>query len=252
MTLDNKKQKEQKSYDHSQNISLNEQFKFFKVNIQCQTLSTNFRLKLNTNIFIKINKVINISTSAQICISTKSDIFGSIELPKSVTCFPFFDNKILLVSASLNGGNVLEKFVDMLTDWNQKLGIEMDREKIWLNLIEQAKNSNFSLEISPLFYAERHDKLAYGSMGNLRHDNLNIGNMFGGLCLGLIKNLHSMMNKELVLKLKCDRIVATGGAITRNSVLKHCLETEFDYLPLVYKNSTDAAYGSAIFVRNLI
>ncbi|RNA39846.1 sedoheptulokinase isoform X1 [Brachionus plicatilis] len=189
-----------------------------------------------------MQKVINISTSAQICISINSDLLDSIELPKSVSCFPYFKNKVLLVSASLNGGNVIEKFVEMVANWNQNLGVDVEREIIWQKLIDQAEKSDSSVHVNPVLYAERHDRLTFGSIANLRYDNLSVGQIFKGVCQGLIKNLHSMMAKDLILKFKCERIVATGGALIRNSVLRSSLESEFDYLPIVYKSSTDAAY----------
>lgn len=147
---------------------------------------------------------------------------------------------------------MLEKFVDMLMDWNHGLGVEVNREKIWQKLLDQSENKNSTLQIEPLLFGERHDKLTYASLSNLRHDNLNVGNIFRGICLGLVRNLHSMMGKDLICKLNCERIVATGGALSRNSFLKTCLESEFDYLPIVYTSATDAAYGAAIYAKKLL
>lgn len=40
----------------------------------------------------------------------------------AVTYFPYFDGDYLAVAASLNGGNVLATFVDMVARWTEELG----------------------------------------------------------------------------------------------------------------------------------
>lgn len=40
----------------------------------------------------------------------------------AVTYFPYFNGDYLAVAASLNGGNVLATFVDMVSQWMEELG----------------------------------------------------------------------------------------------------------------------------------
>lgn len=40
----------------------------------------------------------------------------------AVTYFPYFNGDYLAVAASLNGGNVLATFVDMVSRWMEELG----------------------------------------------------------------------------------------------------------------------------------
>lgn len=40
----------------------------------------------------------------------------------AVTYFPYFSGDYLAVAASLNGGNVLATFVDMVARWTEELG----------------------------------------------------------------------------------------------------------------------------------
>lgn len=41
----------------------------------------------------------------------------------SISYFPYFESTYLAVAASLNGGNVLASFVEMLTSWMRELGL---------------------------------------------------------------------------------------------------------------------------------
>lgn len=68
--------------------------------------------------------VLNISTSAQLTFAMPADFQppDSPEPASSISYFPYFDNSYLAVAASLNGGNVLATFVEMLSTWMKELG----------------------------------------------------------------------------------------------------------------------------------
>lgn len=69
--------------------------------------------------------VLNISTSAQLTFAMPAD-FKPPDSPQpasSISYFPYFEDSYLAVAASLNGGNVLATFVEMLTAWMKELGV---------------------------------------------------------------------------------------------------------------------------------
>lgn len=69
--------------------------------------------------------VLNISTSAQLTYAMPAD-FKPPDSPlpaSSVSYFPYFEDAYLAVAASLNGGNVLATFVEMLAAWMKELGV---------------------------------------------------------------------------------------------------------------------------------
>ncbi|XP_074701604.1 transient receptor potential cation channel subfamily V member 1-like isoform X2 [Strix aluco] len=71
----------------------------------------------------RTDAVLNISTSAQLTVSMPPG-FQPPETPdpsSAVTYFPYFDGDYLAVAASLNGGNVLATFVDMVARWTEEL-----------------------------------------------------------------------------------------------------------------------------------
>jgi len=179
--------------------------------------------------------------------------------------FPYFHEQVLLVAASLNGGNVLEKFVQMVIDWNVEIGLLENRNdddfknRLWSRLIylgEQklaCSNEVSTLKCVPKLFAERHDKKTLASLENINVNNLDLGYVFASICEGLIQNLKEMITLELLIdKLGCKRLIVTGNAIIRNPILKHYLKKEFETLEIIYKASSDAALGAANFLIDLM
>lgn len=67
--------------------------------------------------------VINMGTSCQLAFPEFLATVPSSPDPSSpVQYFPYFNNQYLAVAASLNGGNVLSHFVNMIQNWMGYLG----------------------------------------------------------------------------------------------------------------------------------
>ncbi len=188
------------------------------------------------------------------------------KLPSSISVFPYIDDKVLLVSASLNGGNVLDNFIEMLIDWNSQLGfvqqqtcghsVEEQKNIIWRKLIEIATSFltfDSKLICRPRLFAERHDKTTFASMENIFSGNNKLGPLFVSICNGLVTNLDEMFPRKILIdELNCKRIVATGSGVLKNPILKYQLERVFKDLPIVYKESSDSAVGAAMYLKDLL
>ena len=76
------------------------------------------------NPFCHVLAVSNFSTSAQLAFASQANFKPprATGQPSSLAYFPFFDDRHLVVAASLNGGNVLDSFHKMLKSWTQTLG----------------------------------------------------------------------------------------------------------------------------------
>jgi hypothetical protein len=184
-------------------------------------------------------------------------------LPNSVSIFPYFGDRVLLVAASLNGGNVLDKLIDVVLNWNQQLGFtneieKTERDTVWTRLIELAQNipiepTQNSLECLPTIFGERHDKQTYAILKNIRHCNItSLGSVFDAICKGIILNLSTMIGIEfLKTHLKCRRVIATGSGFARNPIMKKHLENVFHDFEIDYKTTNDAAIGAAYFLKHL-
>ena len=184
-------------------------------------------------------------------------------LPKSITIFPYFDDKVLLVAASLNGGNVLDTFVESLLNWYTQLNMQSDEDKvlsfkqrkdiIFERLIMMSKcnedDSSLQLKCKPTLYGERHNTSGFGRIENLNFANIkSIENIFDSMCRGLIENLNEMFSCDLLKSLGCKKIVATGSCVLRNNVIKSSLMRVFGKcFPISFKMQNDAAYGAALF-----
>ena len=172
----------------------------------------------------------------------------------------------MLTACSLNGGNVLEKFVDTFLEWSSELDVLKDeinrddlKRKMWQRLIELGQQfSEKSLEADhkrlickATLFGERHDKTTFASFHHIYPGNISLGEIFTSLCAGIVSNLNEMFPSDLLSgDLGCRRMIATGGAILRNPILKQQLEQEFRKIPIVYKETSDANLGAAYFLRD--
>lgn len=192
--------------------------------------------------------VLNISTSAQLTILMPLGFQpGESPDPQSpVAYFPYFENKYLAVAASLNGGNVLATFVDVLSRWMAELGLEVPESALYPRIIQAAlAQASTTLAISPTVFGERHtpDKLA--SVTGIGITDLSLGHVTRALCRGVIQNLNSMLPSECLAEAGVKRILASGSALSRNEVLRQEVEMTYPF-PVVYGKAVDAAVGAAL------
>ncbi|NXA35240.1 SHPK Sedoheptulokinase, partial [Eudromia elegans] len=196
----------------------------------------------------KTDAVLNIGTSAQLTISMPLG-FQPPETPdpfSAVTYYPYFSGSYLAVAASLNGGNVLAMFVDMVTQWIAELGLEVQETTIYPKIIKAALTQNNSkLSIHPTVFGERHMPEQLASVTNISVSDVSLGHVTRALCRGIIENLHSMLPSECLTEMGVRRILGTGSALARNEVLRQEAERMFPF-PVVYGKDVDAAVGAAM------
>lgn len=202
----------------------------------------------------RTDAVLNISTSAQLTYAMPAD-FKPPEFPQpasSVSYFPYFYNSYLAVAASLNGGNVMAAFVEMLTSWMRELGAEMSDSCLYEKLIESALNQETSdLRVSPTILGERHNPLCLGQAANISTTNLSLGHVTRAVCRGVMDNITAMMPVERLQRAGVSRIVGSGSAIARNEVLRQEVEKVFPQ-PVLYGLNADSAVGVALVLCDLL
>uniref|UniRef100_A0A665T5Y9 Sedoheptulokinase n=1 Tax=Echeneis naucrates TaxID=173247 RepID=A0A665T5Y9_ECHNA len=192
--------------------------------------------------------VLNISTSAQLTFAMPTDFTppNSPHPASAISYFPYFDSSYLAVAASLNGGNVLANFVEMLTAWMKELDAELSDSCLYEKLIGCALNQESSdLNISPTILGERHNPLSLGQVTNISTSNLSLGHVTRALCHGVLDNITSMMPIECLQQAGVRRIVGSGSAVARNEVLRQEVEKAFPQ-PVVYGQNADSAVGVAM------
>ncbi|XP_015262370.1 PREDICTED: sedoheptulokinase [Gekko japonicus] len=192
--------------------------------------------------------VLNIGTSAQLTVLAPFGFHpGESPDPRSpVTYFPYFDSRYLAVAASLNGGNVLATFVDMLVEWIAELGLEVPRSLLYPRMIQAAlARADTALSVCPTVFGERHRPEQRGSVTHIAASDLSLGHVTRALCHGVVQNLHSMMSSQRLGEAGAKRILASGSALSRNEVLRQEVERTYPF-PVVYGKDMDAAVGAAL------
>ncbi|KAM3601684.1 uncharacterized protein V6R79_016792 [Siganus canaliculatus] len=196
----------------------------------------------------RTDAVLNMSTSVQLTFAMPAD-FRPPDTPdpaSPVSYFPYFEGSYLAVAASLNGGNVLATFVEMLTGWMKDLGAEMTDTSLYEKLIGCAlKQETSDLRVSPTILGERHNPLCLGQVTSISTTNLSLGHVTRALCRGILENVTLMMPPERLQRAGVTRIVGSGSAITRNEVLRQEVERAYPQ-PVVYGLNADSAVGVAM------
>lgn len=198
----------------------------------------------------RTDAVLNISTSSQLTYAMPSDFTPPLspQPDSAFSFFPYFDSSYLAVAASLNGGNVLATFVEMLAMWTKELGVELSSSSFYEKLISCALNQDTTdLKVSPTLLGERHAPLQLGQVTNISASNLSLGHITRALCRGVVENLTSMMPAESLRRAGIQRVIGSGAALTRNQVLRQEVERAFP-LPVVYGQNADSALGAAMAI----
>ncbi|XP_064460232.1 sedoheptulokinase-like [Ornithodoros turicata] len=195
--------------------------------------------------------VLNISTSAQLSFLMPDGFVPSptADVSSPIEYFPYFKGRYLAVAASLNGGNVMAAFVRLLQQWTHELGLGVPESKIWerISSITDDPTTESDLLVVPTLYGERHLPDQRASVVNIDPMCLSLDKVARALCNGLVANMHSMMPQEVLIEAGIQRIVGTGKALTKNTVLQRAVEAAY-HLPIVYGSRGDAAVGVALAV----
>ncbi|KAM6465117.1 sedoheptulokinase [Liasis olivaceus] len=174
--------------------------------------------------------------------------FQPVESPhpnSPLAYFPYFDNQYLAVAASLNGGNVMATFVNMLVGWMAELGLQVSESDLYRPMIQAAlAKTDTRLHICPTIFGERHAPTDLASVTGIAASELSLGHVVRALCRGVIQNLHSMLSSESLKEAGAERIVASGSGLCRNEAMRQEVEKAFA-LPVVYGKVADAALGVA-------
>ena len=170
--------------------------------------------------------VLNIGTSSQLVTfkPTLSRLSAS-KLPPSVMELPFFNDRNILVAASLNGGNVLSKFVDLLRWWTTEMGVQQVpvEDDLYRKLIEKAEEYEaqcsgvHTLTITPTLFGERHTPAARGLVEGIGSDVPGLGQVFSATCRGLVENLLDMMPRDALQQ--CEVCMCTHPTALQNILI---------------------------------
>lgn len=210
--------------------------------LQCSTLAT---------LELKSDAILNVSTSAQMCFVARNYKPKSKPVIAPIEYFPYFKDEYLAVAASLNGGNVISLFVNMVQDWTKDLGSPVSENKVWERVIVLGRQKPVaSLKIQPTPFGERYQPDMTAMVTEIINRNLDLGSVFHSLCEGLVENMCKMLPRDLLMQNGVNRIVGTGSALIKNEVLQSDFHRLYQLPLVINENVGDAVKGAAIAILN--
>jgi GNAT superfamily N-acetyltransferase len=222
-------------------------------------------------------------SSASMATVSASSTDAPASIPSAVECRPYicpYAQRSLLLCASLNGGNVLQTFVQGVQRMVQDLNFAASAEEVTEDLRQAQVNAVFARFIregtaalqhhatmstpccDARFFGERTSPAARGSLSNLHVPLLDPFQAGGGsasiflsLCHGVIANLRRMIDgskgnstsaattPHLMLR-DVQSIRCVGAALQRNPLLVHFISEVFG-VPAAQVRVTSAQQGDA-------
>ena len=178
---------------------------------------------------------------------------------------PYFADRYLVTSNSLNGGNVIVFFIKSIHKFVADLfGGEVSEDQIWPKISSLAKKYLEKKKASPdgkgddipiivpRLYGERYEEIkSKFSISSISADNFELGKLYYSLCSGVLANIFDgMCPIELLQQLGIGQLVAVGSTITNNEIMRLCLEEKLNKakLKLVYENDAEADVGVCLWI----
>jgi sedoheptulokinase len=186
--------------------------------------------------------LINIGTGSQI-----SFVCGNIKNYRGLELRPFFEDRFLLVGASLCGGRAYALLENFFREVLKMAGYshESPLYPFMDSLVSAGENKN-PLLVNTLFEGTREDPSLRGWIQNISESNFTPANLAAGFLEGIACELYRLYQPVLEYK-KHERLVGSGNGVRKNRPLQQILSKKF-CMPLeVPLYTEEAASGAAFF-----
>ncbi|KAK6190764.1 hypothetical protein SNE40_002558 [Patella caerulea] len=193
--------------------------------------------------------LLNLGTSLQLGCIIEPDNFAQSD-STCIQYFPYFNGNYLALAASLNGGNVINQFVQMLVKWMKQFNVGVSENDVWEKLLKEGENVTLDehLEVKPTLFGERHAPSEFGTILGLTPKNFNLPQLFNSICFGLIKNAQAMMPVEFLKSHNIEKIMGSGSVLSRNPLIRNHIKDLFKDFTFVDGLDCDSATGAALCV----
>ena len=190
--------------------------------------------------------LINIGTSGQISLFSDEYIRNDI-----LDTRPFPGGGYILVGASLCGGNsfkILKDFFESTLILFSKTSQEREVFYSYANSLDLKSFDNDKLlQVETLFEGTRRNPNLRGSIKNISISNFTPQNLIFGFFNGVSNELQYYFESvPESIKNKKTKLIGSGNAIRKNSLLCRVLEKNFGYKILIPKNKEEAAFGACL------
>lgn len=185
--------------------------------------------------------LVNVGTGSQIsCASGYCDPSEGLELR------PLIEGKYLIVGSTLCGGYAYSMLEEFFRSYANCLGANDESQYKILNMLakEAYESGEAGLNVDVSFFGKRSDPLARGSIKMIGKENFTPADLTLGVLRGMVCELHALY---ALFPKKGTKIVASGGAVKRNEILRQLIEDTFAMPVSVSTLNEAAATGAALF-----
>ena len=185
--------------------------------------------------------LVNIGTGSQI------SAVGEVEDPvDGIEQRPFINGEMLVCGSALCGGSAYAMIEGFFRSYAAFSGLGDSSQYAVINeLAEKAYESGENhLSVDTSFCGTRTDPMRRGSIENIELNNFTPSALVLGVINGMCDELYKLY---LNGKLKKSHIVASGGAIRKNRILRRVLEDKFGMTVSENSIKEEAATGAALF-----
>lgn len=189
--------------------------------------------------------LVNIGTGSQVsAVSDYRDTEGDAELR------PFVDGKYLICGSALCGGYAYSMVEHFFRSYAEFIGMAdgSQYENINRLALEAYQNGEAGLTVDVSFLGKRSDPNRRGAIQRIGRENFTPAALVIGVLRGMCDELYGLYGLFGEGK---KRIVASGGAVRRNEVLRMLIADRFGMPVTVSEAEEEAAMGAAIFSRVL-
>ena len=184
--------------------------------------------------------LVNIGTGSQI------SAVGEVEaLGDGIEQRPLINGEFLICGSALCGGSayaMIEEFFRSYVAFSG--GGDHSQYGVINSLAEKAyKNGERPLSVSTLFCGTRTDPMRRGSIENIELNHFTPSALILGIINGMCDELYKLYNAGQIRK---SHIVASGGAVRKNSILRKVLEDQFGMTVSISSVKEEAATGAAL------
>lgn len=185
--------------------------------------------------------LVNIGTGSQISL-----ISGYRRQTADIEIRPFIEGKYLTCGSALCGGYAYSMAESFFRSYTVSAGMpESSQYKIINQLaLEAYESGEKGLDVDVSFFGKRSEPNKRGSIINIDRENLTPSAFVIGILRGMCNELYELYE---VLEEKRTNIVASGGAVKKNEVLKKLISDRFSASVSVNTTNEEAAMGAALF-----
>ena len=184
--------------------------------------------------------LVNFGTGSQIsAVSDFHSVNSALELR------PYVEGKYLICGSSLCGGYAYSMLERFFSSYAEKLGVTTSQYSVMNSLAKEAYESGREgMDVNTAFLGKRSEPSVRGSIKNIGKENFTPAELVLGVLKGMVNELYELYG---LFPEKRENIVASGGAVKKNEILKRLICDIFENEISVSASNEEAAVGAAIF-----